>query len=48
MGYDAATVGNHDIETGPLVYRKVERELASPWMEANAINTITGKLAFKP
>jgi len=48
MGYDAATVGNHDIETGPLVYRKVERELAIPWMAANAINTITGKPAFKP
>jgi 2',3'-cyclic-nucleotide 2'-phosphodiesterase/3'-nucleotidase len=48
MEYDAATVGNHDIETGPLVYRKVERELACPWMAANATSTITGKPAFKP
>jgi len=48
MGYDAATVGNHDIETGPAVYRKVERESNFPWLAANAINTTTGKPAFKP
>ena len=29
MRYDAIAVGNHDIEPGPAVYRKVERELAS-------------------
>ncbi len=48
MGYDAATVGNHDIEAGPAVYRKVEQELKFPWMAANAISTVTGKPAFKP
>jgi len=48
MGYDAATVGNHDIETGPAVYRKVERESDFPWLAANAVNTTTGKPAFKP
>jgi 2',3'-cyclic-nucleotide 2'-phosphodiesterase/3'-nucleotidase len=48
MGYDAATVGNHDVETGPAVYRKVERESNFPWLAANAINTTTGKPAFKP
>jgi len=48
MGYDAATVGNHDIETGPAVYRKVERESKFPWLAANAVSTTTGKPAFKP
>ncbi len=48
MGYDAATVGNHDIETGPGVYRKVERESSFPWLAANAVSTTTGKPAFKP
>jgi len=48
MGYDAATVGNHDIETGPGVYRKVERESNFPWLAANAVSTTTGKPVFKP
>ncbi len=48
MAYDAATVGNHDIETGPSVYRRVERELNFPWLAANAVSTTTGKPAFKP
>lgn len=29
MGYDAVTVGNHDIETGHRVYDRVARELES-------------------
>lgn len=48
MGYEAATVGNHDIETGPGVYRKVERESNFPWLAANAVSTTTGKPTFKP
>lgn len=48
MNYDAATIGNHDIEAGPTVYRAIERELKMPWMAANAINTKTGKPAFAP
>lgn len=48
MGYEAATVGNHDIETGPAVYRKVERESKFPWLAANAVSTKTGKPVFKP
>ncbi|MGE0078259.1 MAG: bifunctional UDP-sugar hydrolase/5'-nucleotidase [Bacteroidales bacterium] len=48
MNYDAASVGNHDIETGPKVYREVEKRFKFPWLAANAINTQTGKPAFKP
>ena len=49
MGYDAAVVGNHDIETGHDVYDKVDRELNAagiPWLGGNAINTVTGKPYF--
>ncbi len=37
MGYDAAAVGNHDIETGHPVYDKFVEELEFPWLAANAI-----------
>ena len=39
MRYDAATIGNHDIETGHDVYDKFNKELNFPWLAANAINT---------
>lgn len=48
MKYDAAAVGNHDIETGHKVYDKFKRELNFPWLAANAINKKTGKPYFKP
>lgn len=48
LGYDAATVGNHDIEAGPEVYRKVEKEFNFPWLAANITSTTTGKCAFTP
>lgn len=48
MLYDAATVGNHDIETGHPVYDKFNREINFPWLAANAINTETGEPFFKP
>jgi 2',3'-cyclic-nucleotide 2'-phosphodiesterase/3'-nucleotidase len=48
MKYDAATVGNHDIETGHPVYDKFNREINFPWLAANAINTETGEPYFKP
>lgn len=48
MDYDAATIGNHDIEAGPTVYRKVEKEFKFSWLAANAINTSFGKPAFTP
>ncbi|QKG79639.1 bifunctional metallophosphatase/5'-nucleotidase [Tenuifilum thalassicum] len=48
MGYDAATVGNHDIETGPAVYQKVVKESNFPWLGANAVSTTTDHPVFKP
>lgn len=47
MKYDAATVGNHDIEPGHKVYDKVNKELNFPWLAANAVNK-KGKPYFKP
>ena len=37
MNYDAATIGNHDIETGHRVYDKFRKEINFPWLAANAI-----------
>jgi len=48
MNYDAATVGNHDIETGHDVYDKFSREINFPWLAANAINTETDEPYFEP
>jgi len=48
MKYDAATIGNHDIETGHDVYDKFNKEINFPWLAANAINTTTNEPYFKP
>jgi len=48
MKYDAATIGNHDIETGHDVYDKFNKEIKFPWLAANAINTATNEPYFKP
>jgi len=48
MEYDAATVGNHDIEAGHPVYDKLHKEFKFPWLAANAINKKTKKPYFKP
>lgn len=48
MGYDAETVGNHDIETGHDVYDKWANEVACPMLGANVIDKTTGKPYFKP
>ena len=48
LGYDAETVGNHDMETGHSVYDRVRRELDFPLLAANAIDVNTGKPYFKP
>ncbi|MEA1896534.1 MAG: 5'-nucleotidase C-terminal domain-containing protein [Bacteroidota bacterium] len=48
MEYDAATIGNHDIEAGHQVYDKVREEFEFPWLAANAVDTKTGKPYFKP
>lgn len=48
MNYDAATIGNHDIETGHEVYDKVKKEFNFPWLAANAIDTKTNMPYFQP
>jgi 2',3'-cyclic-nucleotide 2'-phosphodiesterase / 3'-nucleotidase len=48
LGYDAGTVGNHDIEAGHSVYDRLVGEYKFPLLAANAINKGTGKPYFKP
>ena len=48
MGYEAGTVGNHDIEPGHAVYDRLVREFRFPWMAANAVRDDNGKPYFKP
>jgi 2',3'-cyclic-nucleotide 2'-phosphodiesterase / 3'-nucleotidase len=48
MKYDAATVGNHDIEAGPEVYNRLIREFNFPYLGANVLNAETGEPHFKP
>ncbi len=48
LRYDAATVGNHDIETGHPVYDKFNSQLNCNWLAANIVNTETGEPYFKP
>jgi 2',3'-cyclic-nucleotide 2'-phosphodiesterase/3'-nucleotidase len=48
LRYDAATAGNHDIETGHKVYDRVRSEYKFPLLAANAIDIETGKPYFEP
>ncbi len=48
VGYDAATMGNHDIEPGHSVYDRFVREVRFPILAANAVRTDDGKPYFKP
>jgi 2',3'-cyclic-nucleotide 2'-phosphodiesterase/3'-nucleotidase len=48
LGYDAGTVGNHDIEAGHSVYDRLVRKYKFPLLAANAVNIVTGKPYFKP
>jgi 2',3'-cyclic-nucleotide 2'-phosphodiesterase/3'-nucleotidase len=48
MSYDAATIGNHDIEAGHAVYDRLIREDKFPLLAANAVDIKTGKPYFKP
>ncbi len=48
MGYNAATVGNHDIETGHPVYDRIYEEFNFPWLAANAVYAETGEQYFPP
>jgi 2',3'-cyclic-nucleotide 2'-phosphodiesterase/3'-nucleotidase len=48
LKYDAAEIGNHDIETGHSVYDMIKRDYKFPLLAANAVDTLTGKPYFKP
>lgn len=48
LKYDAASVGNHDIEAGHPVYDKIVHELGFPWLSANTIDEVSGKCYFRP
>ncbi|MBN2861485.1 MAG: bifunctional metallophosphatase/5'-nucleotidase [Sphaerochaetaceae bacterium] len=48
MGYDVASVGNHDIEAGYEVYGKVAQESQYPYVAANAVWTETGEPVISP
>jgi len=48
MRYDAATIGNHDIEAGPEVYDRLVEEFNFPWLGGNVLDAETGEPYFKP
>jgi 2',3'-cyclic-nucleotide 2'-phosphodiesterase/3'-nucleotidase len=48
MGYEAGTVGNHDIEAGHAVFDRMIKEDKFPLLAANAVDIKTGKPYFKP
>lgn len=48
LGYDAETIGNHDVEPSHKVYDKWRGEVACPVLGANVVDTKTGKPYLKP
>jgi 2',3'-cyclic-nucleotide 2'-phosphodiesterase / 3'-nucleotidase len=48
MGYEAGTVGNHDIEAGHPVYDRLKKQYKFPMLAANAVDLKTGQPYFKP
>lgn len=48
MRYDAATIGNHDIETGPRVYDKWQQQCHFNVLGANVLLARTGRPYFRP
>lgn len=48
MEYDAASVGNHDIEAGPDVYLRVAQEASYPYLAANAVFINSGDPVTDP
>ncbi|MDE5837930.1 MAG: bifunctional metallophosphatase/5'-nucleotidase [Paramuribaculum sp.] len=48
LKYDAATIGNHDVETGHKVYDRWIAETSVPVLGANIIETSTGKPYLQP
>ena len=48
MGYDAETIGNHDVEPGHAVYDKWIREVRCPILGANVVEKENGQSYLKP
>lgn len=48
LRYDAAAIGNHDIEAGHDVYDRFMRDCQFPFLGANIIDVNTGKPYLKP
>ncbi len=48
VGYDLMVAGNHDIECGPEIYRRLKTELSIPWLAANVLDKETELPYFKP
>ena len=48
IGFDAQSVGNHDVETGHAVYDKWIKEVKCPVIGANIVDASTGKPYVKP
>ncbi len=48
MGYDATTIGNHDVETGHPVYDRFRKSNAMPMLGANVIDINSGDPYFQP
>lgn len=48
MRYDAASIGNHDIETGHKVYDRYRKETNTPVLGANITDTSTGNPYLPP
>jgi 2',3'-cyclic-nucleotide 2'-phosphodiesterase / 3'-nucleotidase len=48
IGYDAAALGNHEFNYGIPLLRTFEQQLRFPLLGANAIDSRTGRPAFKP
>ncbi len=48
VGFDAATIGNHDIEAGPEVYNRLKEEFDFPWLGANVLDEESEEPYFTP
>jgi 2',3'-cyclic-nucleotide 2'-phosphodiesterase/3'-nucleotidase len=48
LGYDAGTIGNHDIEAGHSVYDRLGKLYKFPILAANAVDINTGDSYFRP
>ncbi len=48
IGYDATTIGNHDVETGHKVYDRWRNQNKMPLLGANVIDAATGQPYLQP